>query len=88
MSDLSRFPTGPFTIFKHQDQEICELVYVVQERRATDSEALKLWKGRSGFFFRFFPSLQQRIKIMNKPDKIFFENTIVFGPCPYFYPLL
>ena len=40
-------PTNPFTILEHSDQEIGEF-YVVQERRATDFEALKMWKGRSG----------------------------------------
>ena len=37
------FPIGPFTI----SEEIGEF-YVVQERRATDSKAQKLWKGQSG----------------------------------------
>ena len=37
----------PFTIFEPQYQEICEL-YVVMNRRATDFEATKLLKGRSG----------------------------------------
>ena len=36
--------TRPITIKEHQDQEIRQL-YVVQERRATDFEAPKLWKG-------------------------------------------
>ena len=39
----SKILTGPFTI-----QEIIEFC-VVQERRATDFEAPKLWKGRSGY---------------------------------------
>ena len=42
-------PTKPFTILDAQDQEIGE-TYVVQERRATDFEALKLWKSSSGYF--------------------------------------
>ena len=40
-------PTNPFTIWVLRDQEIGEF-YVVQERRATDLEAPKLWKGSSG----------------------------------------
>ena len=40
-------PTNTFTISEPQDQEISEF-YVVQDRRATDSEAPKLWKGSSG----------------------------------------
>ena len=39
-------PTGPFTVFEPQDQEVGKF-YVVQERRTTDFEASKLWKGRS-----------------------------------------
>ena len=39
--------TGPLKILKPKDQEIGEFC-VVQERYATDFEALKLWKGRSG----------------------------------------
>ena len=42
------FPTDPFTTLTLQDQEIGE-VYVVQERRTTDFEAPKLWKGHSGY---------------------------------------
>ena len=41
------YPTGPFTILYHKNQEICEFC-AVQERRATVFEASKLWKGRSG----------------------------------------
>ena len=44
---FTRNPTNPFTISKPRDQEICEF-YVVQECRATDFEAPKLWKGSSG----------------------------------------
>ena len=40
-------PTGPFTTLEPQDQVIGEAT-VVQKRRETDFEALKLWKGRSG----------------------------------------
>ena len=40
-------PTRPFTILEPQDQDIGEF-YVVQERRTTDFEASKLWKGSSG----------------------------------------
>ena len=40
-------PTGPFTILQPHHQEISEL-YWVPERRATDFEAPKLRKGRSG----------------------------------------
>ena len=38
-------PTGPFTILSPQNQEIAEF-YQVQERRAADIEAPKVWKGR------------------------------------------
>ena len=41
------YPTSPFTILEPQDQDIVEF-YVVQERRATDFKAPKLWKGLSG----------------------------------------
>ena len=41
------FPTGLFIISESQDEEIGK-DYVVQERRSTDFEASKLWKGRSG----------------------------------------
>ena len=44
---LRNCPTGPFTILKPEDQEIDEFC-VVRESRATDLEAPKLWKGRSG----------------------------------------
>ena len=40
-------PTNTFTVLEPQDQEIGEC-YVVQERRVTDFEAPKLWKGSSG----------------------------------------
>ena len=43
----SAYPTNPFTIFYPRNQEIGEFK-VVQERRATDFEAPKLWKGSSG----------------------------------------
>ena len=43
----TRDPTNPFTMLEPQDQEIGEF-YVLQERRATDFEASKLWKGSSG----------------------------------------
>ena len=42
-------PDRPFHNFMHQDQEIGEF-YAVQESRAMDFEAPKLWKGRSGRF--------------------------------------
>ena len=42
------FLTGPFTILVSQDQEVDE-VYLDLKRRATDFEASKLRKGRSGF---------------------------------------
>ena len=42
-----KFPTDPFTILEPCDQEISSF-YVDQKRRATDFEAPKLWKGRSG----------------------------------------
>ena len=45
----SIIPTGPFTNFEPQDQEIGEF-YVIQERRTTNFEAQKLWKGRLGSF--------------------------------------
>ena len=41
-------PTGPWTILEPRDQEIHEFD-AFQKRRATDFEALKLTKGRSGF---------------------------------------
>ena len=41
------YPTGLFPVFEPQYQGIGEF-YVVHERRATDFEARKLWKGRSG----------------------------------------
>ena len=44
---LWSYPTNPFSILEPQDQEIGEF-YVVQERRATDLKAPKLWKGSSG----------------------------------------
>ena len=47
---LQEHPTNPFTISKLQDQEICEF-YVVQERRATNSKARKLFVGRAWAFF-------------------------------------
>ena len=47
-SFLLYFPTSPFTILEPQDQEIGEF-YVIQERRATDFEASKLWKGSPSF---------------------------------------
>ena len=40
-------PTSPFTILEPRDQENGEF-YVAQERCATDFEAQKLWKCRSG----------------------------------------
>ena len=44
---FKRYPTGPFTIFEHQDQESDEF-YVNQKSRMTDHEAKKLCKGRPG----------------------------------------
>ena len=41
------YPTDPFAILDPQHQEIWEF-YEVQKRRATDFEAPKLWKDRSG----------------------------------------
>ena len=41
--------TNPFTILESLDQEIGKF-YVVQERRATNFEDPKLWKGLSGSF--------------------------------------
>ena len=35
------FPTGPFTILEHRDQEMGKF-YVVQQRRTTDFESPKL----------------------------------------------
>ena len=49
-------PTNLFTILGPHDQEIGEY-YVVQERRATDFEAPKLWKGRSGIYNPLFPPI-------------------------------
>ena len=42
-------PTDLFTVSEPQNQEMDEY-HVVQERRATHSEAPKLWKDRSGGF--------------------------------------
>ena len=44
---MRSFPTSLFPILEPQDQGIAEF-YVVQERRATDFEASKLWDGSSG----------------------------------------
>ena len=44
----NKLPTNIFTILEPLDQEIGEC-YVLQERRVTDFEAPKLWKGSSGF---------------------------------------
>ena len=52
-----KFPTDPFAVWKPRDQEI-EEIYTVQERRATDLYASKLWKGWSGYAYRT-PSLNQ-----------------------------
>ena len=46
---MSDSPTNIFTILVPHDQEIGEC-YVVQECRATDFEAPKLWKGSSGSY--------------------------------------
>ena len=45
--DVFAIPTNIFPIIEPPDQEIGEF-YVVQERRGTDFEASKLWKGSSG----------------------------------------
>ena len=42
-----RFPTNSFTILEPQDLKIGEL-FVVNESRAMDFEATKLYKGSSG----------------------------------------
>ena len=47
MAAFPLHPTDPFTILVPQDQEIGQF-YVGQERYATDFEAPKLRKGRSG----------------------------------------
>ena len=47
VSQSRESPTNPFIILEPRDQEIGEF-YVVEERRATDFEAPKLWKGSSG----------------------------------------
>ena len=46
-SFLSDIPTGLFSIWEPQEQEVGEL-HLVQERRETDFGAQKLWKGRAG----------------------------------------
>ena len=45
---MCNLPTNLFTILEPRDQEIGKF-YVVQERRETDFEAPKLWKGSSGW---------------------------------------
>ena len=45
---LDKVPTSPFTTFEPQNPQIDEFC-VVQERRATDFKAPKLWKGWSGY---------------------------------------
>ena len=40
-------PTDPFAIWEPRNPEIHK-IYIFQERRVTDYEAWKLWKGRSG----------------------------------------
>ena len=40
-------PTGPFSISESRDQETGEC-FVTQQHRATDFEAYKLCKGRTG----------------------------------------
>ena len=55
----TRDPTNPFTMLEPQDQEIGEF-YVLQERRATDFEASKLWKGSSGSVERLQKSSSEK----------------------------
>ena len=43
-------PTDLFTISGPHDQEIGEFYVAIQKRSATDFEAPKLWKGRSGHY--------------------------------------
>ena len=55
------YPTGPFTNLELQNQEISEIFFVVQECRATHSEATKLLiKDRSGRMFCFGRSKPRR----------------------------
>ena len=52
--DDYNFPTSPFAILEPQNMWIHEF-HVVQERRATNFKAPKLWKGSSGYdWFTFF----------------------------------
>ena len=57
------FPTDSFRILEPHRLEISEF-YLAQERRSSDFEALKLWKGRSG-----------DSALMKKPVKIAFIET-------------
>ena len=57
---LDSFPTNPFPILAPRDQEIGEL-YVVQDRRATDFEATKLWKGSSGDFNKWITIVYEHL---------------------------
>ena len=61
VSNLNNNPTNPFTFLEPRNQEIGE-IYVVQERRVTDFEAPKLWKGSSGTSNKQASLLLPRIK--------------------------
>ena len=65
--DQNFIPRNPFSILEPQDQEIREF-YVVQERRATNFEAPKLWKGSSGsrYMYESTPCRDGKIRVVWK----------------------
>ena len=61
------YPTSPFTILEPHNPRIVEF-YAVQERRATNFKAPKLWRGSSGTGYTTRPSISQFLAI--KPRRL------------------
>ena len=64
---LTNYPTNPFTILKPQDQGIVKF-YAVQNRRSTNFEAPKLWKGLSGSLQRIYSTTALALDLENIPS--------------------
>ena len=78
------YPTDPFTILQPQDPGIRKLV---RNSRSTDSNALKLWKGRSGSWVCMaIPSISHAADSRPLLDLVLFCSELVHsgGKLPFF----
>ena len=80
-------PTDPFIILEPQEQEISE-VYAVQDRRAADFEAPKLWKGQSEpshIFEKGFNALRSTIAVSHSCFHSEWAQHLISGFSSLFY---